>query len=72
MLEKFLCACYLLSLGAMARNLIRIKLQNDLEEDIKKYREYDLSTDQILRRGDQTDLDGKFVVLAKHKAIKED
>jgi hypothetical protein len=45
MLEKFLAACYLLSLGAMARNLIKIKLQNDLEEEIKKYREYDLSTD---------------------------
>lgn len=68
MLEKLLGACYLLSLGVMARNLIRIKLQNDFEEELKKYREYDLSTDKILRKGDETDLRGKFVVLAKHKA----
>lgn len=47
MLESLLGTCYLLTLGAMARNLIRVKLQNDWEEEIKKYREYDLSTDPI-------------------------
>ena len=31
----------------MIRNLIRLKLQNDFEEDMKSYREYDLSTEQI-------------------------
>lgn len=47
MIEGLLATCYLLTLGAMARNLIRIKMQTDWEEEIKKFREYDLSTDLI-------------------------
>ena len=47
MLTNVLLAAYVLSLGVMTRNLIRIKLQNDFEEDLKTYREYDLQTEQI-------------------------
>ena len=68
MLESLLATCYLLTLGAMARNLIRIKLQTDWEEEIKKYREYDLSTDPIQPGREHADMNGTYVVLFKHKA----
>ena len=72
MLEGFLMACYLVTIGAMARNLIRIKLQNDFEEELKKYREYDISTDPIQPGNEQIELNGKFVVLVKHRATTDD
>ena len=52
----------------MIRNLIRLKLQNDFEEDMKSYREYDLSTEQIKVGTDMIDPYGKYIVLLKHKA----
>lgn len=72
MLEKILLGCYILSLGAMTRNLIRIKYQNDFEEEIKRYREYDLATEQIKVGTDQIDANGNYIVLIKHKANEED
>ena len=71
MLEGLLASCYLLTLAAMTRNLVRIKLQNDFEEEIKRYREYDLATDPIKPGDEEVDLDGNYVVLVNHKADSE-
>ena len=60
-------ACYFFACGGMAWNLIKIKLQGDLEEDMKAYREYDLSTERIKVGTDSIDPNGKYVVLAKHR-----
>ena len=59
MLDQVLFATYCLGLGAIANNLIRNKLQNDLEENIRSLREYDLSTDKLVKEH----LDDKDVVL---------
>jgi hypothetical protein len=66
-----LSVCYLLTIGAMARNFIRIKLQNDFEEELKKYREYDISTDPIQPGNEQVDLNGQYVVLLNSRAIQD-
>ena len=69
-IENFLLGCYLLSLAAITRNLIKIKLTNDFEEELKKYREYDLSTEQIKIGADNLE-NGKFIVLIKVKAAED-
>jgi len=66
--DTILFGTYLVSVGAIGYNLIRAKLQDDWEEEIKKLREYDLSTEQIKTAVDKLD-DGEFIVLADHKAI---
>ena len=63
-------ACYFLTIGGMAWNLIRIKLQGDLEEDMKEYREYDLSHEKIKLGASESDQ--KYIVLANHKANSEE
>ena len=59
MLDQVLFATYCLGLGAIVNNLIRNKLQNDLEENIRSLREYDLNTDKLVKE----QLDDKDVVL---------
>ena len=71
-MDTILGACYFMTVAGMGYNLARIKLQGDLEEDMKGYREYDLSTEKIKVGTDKIDPDGKYIVLAKHKAVKED
>jgi hypothetical protein len=55
-------ATYCFGIGAIGFNIVRSKLQNDLEEKIRALREYDLSTDKI--RPDQVD-DKDVIVLLK-------
>ena len=71
-MDTILGACYFMTIAGMGYNLARIKLQGDLEEDMKGYREYDLSTEKIKVGTDKIDPDGKYIVLAKHKALQED
>lgn len=46
-MDTILGACYFMTIGGMGWNLVKIKLQGDLEADMKGYREYDLSTERI-------------------------
>jgi hypothetical protein len=55
-------AIYCFGIGAIGVNIVRSKLQNDLEEKIRALREYDLSTDKI--RPEQID-DKDVIVLLK-------
>ena len=67
-MDTILGACYFLTVGSLGWNMIKIKMQVDLEEEMKGYREYDLSTEKIKVGTDKIDPDGKYIVLAKHKA----
>lgn len=66
-MDTLMGACYFLTCGGMGWNMVKIKLQVDLEEDMKGYREYDLSTEKIQVGTDKIDPDGKYIVLARHK-----
>ena len=66
-MDSVLGVCYFITCAGMAWNLIKIKLQGDLEEDMKAYREYDLSNERIKVGTDSIDPNGKYVVLAKHR-----
>ena len=67
-MDTLMGACYFFTIGGMGWNLIRIKLQGDLEEDMKEYREYDLSHETIKIGTDRIDPDGQYIVLANHRA----
>ena len=67
MMDSVLGACYFITCAGMGWNLIKIKLQGDLEEDMKGYREYDLSTEKIRVDTDKIDPSKNYIVLAKHK-----
>ena len=67
-MDTVLAAAYFMTVGGMGWNLIKIKLQNDYESEIKDYREYDLSHERIKIGTDKIDPDGKYIVLANHKA----
>ena len=66
-METLLFASYFASVAGMGWNLAKIKLQGDLEADMKGYREYDLSTEKIKVGTDKIDPDGHYIVLAKHR-----
>ena len=59
----------MLSLSAITVNLVRAKLQDDLEAELKEYREYDLSYETIKAENDYIDPNKKFIVLVKHKGL---
>ena len=69
-MDHVLFASYLLSLSAITINLVRAKLQDDFENDLKDLREYDLSYEKIKVGVDSLDPDGKFIVLVNHKGKK--
>ena len=46
-MDTIMGACYFFALGGMGYNLVKIKLQGDLEDEMKEYREYDLSHERI-------------------------
>ena len=71
-MEKLLFSVYAGCVTAMAYNLIRMKFQTDLEEEIKNLREYDLSTEKIKVGTDLINEDGEYIVLANHRATKKD
>ena len=62
MLDQVIFATYCFGISAIGVNIVRSKLQNDLEEKIRALREFDLSTDKI--RPDQLD-DKDVIVLLK-------
>ena len=66
-MDTLMGVCYFFTIGGMGWNLVKIKLQGDLEEDMKEYREYDLSHERIKIGTDRIDPDGKYLVLANHK-----
>ena len=68
-MESVIFASYILSLSAISVNLIRAKLQDDFENELKELREYDLSYEKIKLGVDKVE-EGKFVVLANHKGVK--
>lgn len=68
-MDTILGACYFMTIAGMGWNLMKIKFQIDLEEEMKKYREYDLSYERIKVGTDKIDPDGNYIVLAKHKAV---
>ena len=64
-MDQILFASYLLSLSAITINLVRAKLQDDFETELKEHREYDLSYEKI--DSDRINPQKKYIVLAKHK-----
>lgn len=70
-METLLGISYFAAVGGMGWNLAKIKLQGDLEADMKEYREYDLSTEKIKVGTDKIDPDGNYIVLAKHRPAGE-
>ncbi len=70
-MDTILGACYFMTVAGMGWNMVKIKLQGDLEEDMKQYREYDLSTEKIKVGTDKIDPNGKYIVLANHKAATD-
>ena len=58
----------MLSLSAITINLVRSKLQDDLEAELKDYREYDLSYEKLKAVNDYIDPKKKFIILVKHKS----
>ena len=71
-MDSFIFASYLLSLSAITVNLVRAKLQDDFENELKELREYDLSYEKIKVGVDKIDPDGKYIVLANHKGKKSE
>ena len=71
-MDTILGACYFLTCAGMGYNLVKIKLQGDFEEQMKNYREYDLSTERIKVGTDKIDPDGDYIVLAKHKGVNSE
>ena len=67
-MDTILGACYFLTVSGMSWNFVKIKLQLDLEEDLKNLREYDLSTEKIQIGSDKINPDSQYIVLANHKA----
>ena len=63
-MESLLGVIYFGCVGAITRNLINIKLQVDYEEELKQYREYDLSYEKIKTDVDDLSADGQFIILA--------
>ena len=57
------CGC----VSAITMNMVKMKYQVDMEEEIKKLREYDLATEKIRIGTDLVKDDGEYIVLAKHK-----
>jgi hypothetical protein len=47
MLNSVLFGSYLVSCGAIIRNMAKMKYQDDFERDIKEYREYDFHNETI-------------------------
>ena len=66
-MDTILFASYVLSLSAITVNLIRAKLQDDFEAELKTLREYDLSHEKIKVGTDKIDPNGKYIILANHK-----
>ena len=64
-MDSIIFASYLLSLSAISVNLIRAKLQDDFESDLKDLREYDTSFEKIKPTVDKITT-GKFILLVKH------
>ena len=69
-MDQIIFASYLLSLSAITVNMIRAKLQDDLEAEMKEYREYDLSYEKINFETGAILPTKKYIVLANHKAKK--
>ena len=70
-MDSLLFAGYFLSVAGMSWNLIKIKAQGDLEEDMKNYREYDLSIEKIKVGTDKIDPDGNYIILAKNRTQEQ-
>ena len=68
-MDQFIFASYMLSLSAITINLVRAKLQDDLEAELKEHREYNLSYETIKAENDYIDPNKKFIVLVKHKGL---
>ena len=67
-MDTLMGACYFFTVAGISYNLMKIKLQIDLEEDLKNLREYDLSTEKIRVGTDKIIADQQYIVLAKHKS----
>ena len=71
-MDTLLGACYFFTVAGMTWEMVKIKVQVDLEDELKNYREYDLSMEKIQVGTEKIDPDQNYIVLAKHKAIKKD
>lgn len=69
-MESLLSVIYVGCVGAITRNLVQMKLQVDYEEELKQYREYDLSYEKIKTDVDNLSADGQFIILANLAAEK--
>jgi hypothetical protein len=63
MITSALFAGYALGTGAIIYNTVRIKLQDDFENEVRKLREYDFSHEPI---NFEKDLPAKCIILAKY------
>ena len=52
--------------------MVRAKLQDDFENEIKECREYDLANEKIKIGTDKIDPNAKYIVLANHKGQKQE
>ena len=66
MIESLLFASYIFTVGSIGYNFVKMRLQDDFEEQLKALREYDLATEKI-----DDSVKGEYIVLVKHKGVEE-
>ena len=66
MLNTVLFGSYVLSCGAIIRNFVKMKQQDDMERDIKLYREYNYNDEKIKKEMFDKYHTAKCIILAKY------
>ena len=66
MIGSLLFASYIFTVGSIGWNFVKIRLQDDFEEQLKALREFDLATEKIDKA-----VKGEYIVLVNHKGVKE-
>lgn len=69
MLESALAACYFVSVSSIVYNIVRAKLQDDWDAQIKELKEFDIQTDRVKV---DLDLPSKVVLLANYVPKEEE
>ena len=73
MLNSVLFGSYLLSCSAIVGNMAKIKYQDDLQREIKEYREYDFNNEKIKKEIFDKSQTAKCIILAKYyEDVEED
>ena len=67
MINSLLFGTYSLSIGAIIYNIAKTKLQDDFENEIRQYREYDYNNEKLKKEQFQSGKESKCIILAKYK-----